>query len=85
MCDRVVALAARCGDQEEDHGNTRHRFYPPASPVEPREPMGHVKVLLHGAKTRVACQIVRCSEQPIVCGERAVSPRLKAGVLARNA
>jgi len=26
-------------------GNKRHKFYPPAFPVEPGEPMVHVKVL----------------------------------------
>jgi hypothetical protein len=34
----------------------RHRFYPVAFPLEPGEPISHVKVLLQGATTRIACQ-----------------------------
>jgi hypothetical protein len=34
----------------------RHRFYPVAVSPEPGKPMSHVKVLLQGATTRIACQ-----------------------------
>jgi hypothetical protein len=48
------------------------RFYLPAFPAEPREPIVHVKVLSQGATTPVVCQVAR------LLGGRLIPLRAKA-------
>src|SRR5207244_12626107 len=63
--DRQVSLATGCGNQEHQRGHKRHRFYPRAFPVEPGEPIGHVKVLTNGSTPNVGGQNLAPRARPV--------------------
>jgi hypothetical protein len=57
-------------------GNKRHTFYPPASPVEPAESMGLVKVPSIGSMNRGGCQLwAKKDTVALLAAALALSPR----------